>query len=160
VTGIDEACWIEHYRRLEGRFTTSSITGLGFDGEQDIGAGGVPALLARAQPIRADTQSARVSDGAQSRVESSASQTVVAFVSFESLPEDSLTGAAPGVWSRALTSGRVVPEALKRVLLLSEVAGMSYRESPRSRASGRNRRLAVLARSRLRRKSSRRRKTK
>lgn len=132
MTGIDQACWIEHYRRLEGPLYNVVYRWVWDATEsQDIVQEAFLRCWRVRERIRADTFKALVFRTALNLASNHRRRKRLwRLVSFESLPEEPVdAGAAPGVWSRALHDAvESLPEALKRVLLLSEVAGMSYRE--------------------------------
>ena len=132
MTGIDEACWIEHYRRLEGPLYNVVYRWVWDSTEsQDIVQEAFLRCWRVRESIRADTFKALVFRTALNLASNHRRRKRLwRLVSFESLPEEPAdAGAAPGVWPRALHDAvESLPDELKRVLLLSEVAGMSYRE--------------------------------
>jgi len=132
VTGIDEACWIEHYRALERPLYNVVYRWVWDSTEsQDIVQEAFLRCWRVRGRIRAETFKALVFRTAINLAANHRRRKRLwRFVSFESLPEEPVDGGAPpGVWSRALRDAvESLPESLKRVLLLSELAGMSYRE--------------------------------
>jgi RNA polymerase sigma-70 factor (ECF subfamily) len=132
VTSCDEAWWIQRYQALERPLYNVVYRWVWDSTEsQDIVQEAFLRCWRARDRIRADTFKALVFRVAINLASNHRRRKRLwRLVSFESLPEELVdVGAAPGVESRALRDAvDSLPEQLKRVLLLCEVADMSYRD--------------------------------
>ena len=133
MTGSDEAWWIERYQALEKPLYNVVYRWVWDSTEsQDIVQEAFLRCWRVRHRIRADGFKALVFRTAINLASNHRRRRRLwRLVSFESLPEEPVDDAraAAGVLSRALHDAvDSLPEQLKRVLLLSELAGMTYRE--------------------------------
>lgn len=158
MTGVDEASWVELYRALEKPLYNVVYRWLWDPVEsQDIVQEAFLRCWRRRDLVRPDGFKALVYRTALNLASNQRRRKKFwRFVSFDSLPEPAAEDCAAGIVSKPLQEAvDGLPEPLKRVLLLSELAGMSYREIAEvtgiqegTVGSRRNRAIALL-RSRL-----------
>jgi RNA polymerase sigma-70 factor (ECF subfamily) len=157
MAGLDETAWIEHYRALEKPLYNVVYRYLWDRMEsQDVVQDAFLRCWRRRDRIKADGFKALIYRTAINLALNRRRRNKLwRLVSFETLPPEMLgTGATREPLSRSLEQAvDRLPERLKRVLLLSELAGMSYREIAEitgtkegTVGSRRNRALAILRR--------------
>jgi RNA polymerase sigma-70 factor (ECF subfamily) len=156
MTDVDEASWIELYRALEKPLYNVVYRWLWDSAEShDVVQEAFLRCWRRRELVRADGFKALVYRTALNLAANQRRRKRLwRFVSFDSLPEEPADECAAGIVSRPLREAvDALPEPLKRVLFLSELAGMSYREIAEvtgveegTVGSRRNRALALLRR--------------
>jgi RNA polymerase sigma-70 factor, ECF subfamily len=156
MTGVDEASWVELYRALEKPLYNVVYRWLWDSAEShDVVQEAFLRCWRRRDLVRAEGFKALVYRTALNLASNQRRRKRLwRFVSFDSLPEQPADECAAGIVSRPLREAvDGLPEALKRVLFLSELAGMSYREIAEitgveegTVGSRRNRALALLRR--------------
>jgi RNA polymerase sigma-70 factor (ECF subfamily) len=132
MTGVDEASWVELYRALEKPLYNVVYRWLWDRMEsQDVVQEAFLRCWRRRELVRPDGFKALIYSTALNLASNRRrSRKLWRLVSFESLPEEPRDGAdGAAVLSQPVERAiDGLPERLKRVLLLSEVAGMSYGE--------------------------------
>jgi len=158
MTDVDEASWVELYRALEKPLYNVVYRWLWDPAEsQDVVQEAFLRCWRRREHVRADGFKALIYQTALNLASNQRRRKRLwRMVSFDAVPEELADDCASGIVSRPLREAvDALPESLRRVLFLSEVAGMSYREIAEitgikegTVGSRRNRALALL-RSRL-----------
>jgi RNA polymerase sigma-70 factor, ECF subfamily len=156
MTGVDEASWVELYRALEKPLYNVVYRWLWDPAEsQDVVQEAFLRCWRRRDLVKADGFKGLVYQTALNLASNQRRRKRLwRLVSFESVPEAAADECADGIVSRPLREAvDALPESLKRVLFLSELAGMSYREIAEvtgvkegTVGSRRNRALALLRR--------------
>jgi RNA polymerase sigma-70 factor (ECF subfamily) len=130
MTDVDEAFWIERYRALEKPLYNVVYRWLWDSTEsQDVVQEAFLRCWRRRESIRADGFTALIYRTALNLAANQRRRRKLwRLVSFESLPEPAAEDCGTFLARPLREAFDALPGRLKRVLLLSEVAGMSYRE--------------------------------
>jgi RNA polymerase sigma-70 factor, ECF subfamily len=130
MTDVDEAFWIERYRALEKPLYNVVYRWLWDSTEsQDVVQEAFLRCWRRRESIRADGFTALIYRTALNLAANQRRRKKLwRLVSFESLPEPAAEDCGAFLARPLRKAFDALPNRLKRVLLLSEVAGMSYRE--------------------------------
>jgi RNA polymerase sigma-70 factor (ECF subfamily) len=154
MTDVDEASWVELYRALEKPLYNVVYRWLWDSAEShDVVQEAFLRCWRRRELVRADGFKALIYRTALNLASNQRRRKRLwRFVSFDTLPEEPADECAAGFVSRPLREAvDGLPDDLKRVLFLSELADMSYREIAEvtgveegTVGSRRNRALALL----------------